>query len=125
MISVNMKGSWKKVNSFFEVLKESYHISNLDVYGQRGVDLLSYATPVDTGKTALSWGYEIERGDGELVIRWINSNVNNYVNIALIIQYGHMSKNGSWIEGRDYINPAIQPLFDEIAEEVWKEVKNA
>lgn len=94
----------------------------LDRFGQEGVAALSSATPVDSGKTAASWSYEIERGDGKTVISWSNSNVNDGVNIAVILQYGHGTGTGGFVQGRDYINPAIQSVFDRIAEEAWREV---
>lgn len=87
-----------------------------------GVDALAAATPVDTGKTASSWFCKIVQGDNSASISWSNSNVNDGVNIAIILQYGHGTRNGGYVEGRDYINPAITPIFDEILEKVWKEV---
>ena len=90
-----------------------------------GVDALAAATPVDTGKTAASWTYEIEKKNGSYSIVWLNTNVNKYVNIALILQYGHGTRNGGYVKGRDYINPAIQPIFDKIAEDAWREVTDS
>ena len=87
-----------------------------------GVQALSIATPNDSGKTAQSWSYEIEDRNGSISIYWKNSNVNNNVNIAVILQYGHGTRNGGYVEGIDYINPAMQPLFQEMANEAWKEV---
>lgn len=87
-----------------------------------GVDALSAATPVDTGKTAASWGYVITRTSDTATITWTNSNVNNGVPIALILQYGHGTGTGGYVKGRDYIKPAIRPVFDELANELWKEV---
>ena len=83
---------------------------------------LSSATPVRTGLTANSWYYEIEHQNGSVSITFNNSNVNKGVPIAIILQYGHGTRNGGWVQGRDYINPAIQPVFDRIAKEAWEEV---
>lgn len=93
-------------------------------YAELGVKYLSEATPVDTGKTAASWGYEIEKTSKGVSIVWTNSNVNNHVNIAIILQHGHATGGGGWVQGRDYINPALQPLFDEMADALWKEVSS-
>ena len=94
----------------------------LDQYGKQGVKALSAATPDDTGKTADSWHYKIERKNGQTSISWYNDHVVDGVNIAVIIQHGHGTRNGGWVEGRDYINPAMQPIFDSIAQNVWREV---
>ena len=99
-------------------------MSNLNHYAQMGVDALKSATPVDTGKTADSWYYEIHKSISGITIRWCNSNINEGVPIAVILQYGHGTGTGGYVEGTDYINPAIKPIFDEIADAVWKEVTN-
>lgn len=125
MIRVTMHGNFTKTNSFFQRILEKIKVSSLDEWGRRGVEALSSATPVDTGKTADSWYYEIVRDKEGVKVQWMNSNVNSGVNIALIIQYGHASRNGVFIEGRDYINPALKPIFDGIEESAWKEVKEA
>lgn len=122
MISFKQKGDFSKFTNYLERLKEIVHLSKLDKYGQQGVAALSSATPVDSGKTASSWYYEIERDKGGAKIAFYNSNVNKGVPIAIILQYGHGTRNGGYVQGRDYINPAIQPVFDDIVEEVWKEV---
>ena len=124
MISFRQKGDFSKLNRYLERVKESAKIGVLDKYGREGVAALSSATPVETGKTANSWYYEIERQNGSTSIVFKNSNINNGVPIAIILQYGHGTKNGGWVQGRDYINPAIQPIFDKIAENAWKEVTN-
>ena len=95
---------------------------DLDKYGNQGVAALSSATPVDTGLTAASWYYEIEQKPGSTVITFCNSNIQNGIPIAIILQYGHATGNGGWVQGRDYINPALRPVFDKIAEKAWKEV---
>ena len=122
MISFRQKGDFSKATRWFENLKQVAHLSILDKYGKEGVAALASATPKDSGLTANSWGYTIERSSGSAKIIFENSNVNNGVNIAIILQYGHGTGTGGWVEGRDYINPAIQPIFDRIAEEAWEEV---
>ena len=122
MITFRSKGDFSKATSYFEKLKEISKVSDLDKYGREGVAALASATPKKTGKTAASWTYEIERQNGSVSINFGNSNVNKGVQIAIILQYGHGTGTGGWVQGRDYINPAIQPIFDKIAEEAWKEV---
>lgn len=122
MISFRQKGDFSKLSRFLEKAKGAAHLSILDKYGREGVAALSSATPVKSGKTADSWFYEIERKKGSATIVFKNSNVNNGVPIAVILQYGHGTGTGGWVEGRDYINPAIQPIFDRIANEAWEEV---
>ena len=122
MISFRQKGDFSKLTSFLEKAKESVKIGDLDKYGREGVAALSSATPIDSGKTANSWSYEIINKNGSVTISFNNSNIQNGVPIAIILQYGHGTKNGGWVQGRDYINPAIQPVFDEIVDKAWREV---
>lgn len=122
MISFRQKGDFSKLNRYLERVKEAANFGILDKYGREGVAALASATPVESGKTASSWYYEITRQNGSVSIEFYNSNVNKGVPIAIILQYGHGTGTGGWVEGRDYINPVIQPLFDKIAEEAWKEV---
>lgn len=122
MVSFRQKGDFSKLTRYLERAKESAKIGILDKYGRAGVAALSSATPVKTGKTANSWYYEIERQNGSVSIVFKNSNINQGVPIAVILQYGHGTGSGGWVQGRDYINPAIQPIFDEIANEAWREV---
>lgn len=122
MIKFRHKGDYSKATRYFERLRKAARLDILNKYGQAGVDALSSATPVDSGVTASSWGYEIESNSGSSKIIFTNSNINDGVNIAIILQYGHGTGTGGWVEGRDYINPAIQPLFDNMANEVWREV---
>ena len=122
MISFRQKGDFSKLNSFLEKTKEAVKIGDLDRYGREGVAALESATPVDSGLTASSWYYEIERVNGSVSISFHNSNIQNGVPIAIILQYGHGTGTGGWVQGRDYINPAIQPIFDKIANNAWKEV---
>ena len=126
MIVVHQRGDFKKLSRFLERAKEVVHLGILDKYGKLGVEALERATPKDTGLTASSWSYEIENKPGKSAsITFYNSNIQNGIPIAIILQYGHGTKNGGWVEGRDYINPAIQPIFDEIADSAWEEVINA
>lgn len=122
MISFRHKGDFSKATRYLEKLKKSTKLGILDKYGRAGVAALSSATPVESGLTASSWNYELEQSAGSDQIIFTNSNVNKGVNIAIILQYGHGTGTGGWVQGRDYINPAIQPVFDQMAEEVWKEV---
>lgn len=124
MIKIIQKGDFKKSITYMEKLKEAICLNAFDKYGREGVSALSSATPVDSGKTASSWYYKIERTKNTISITFYNSNVNEGVPIAIILQYGHGTGTGGWVEGRDYINPAIQPIFDKMAEEAWKEVTN-
>lgn len=122
MISISQKGDFSKLTGFLERMKNVIKIGDLDKYGREGVAALSAATPKDSGLTANSWYYEIERGKDSVSISFYNSNVNKGVPIAVILQYGHGTRNGGYVEGIDYINPAIQPIFNKIAEDAWKEV---
>lgn len=116
------KGNLKKTTKFLERTLKGDYLKNLDKFGREGVAALALATPVDTGKTAASWDYRIEKTNSSTKIIWTNSNVNNGVNIAIILQYGHGTNHGGYVQGRDYINPAIRPIFDKIADNAWKEV---
>lgn len=122
MITFKHKGDFKKLTGFLEKAKNLVRIGDLDKYGREGVAALAAATPVDSGKTASSWSYEIVHKEGTVSINFTNSNIQNGVPIAVILQYGHGTNNGGWVQGRDYINPAIQPVFDKIANNAWKEV---
>lgn len=122
MITFRQKGNFSKLNSYLERLKEVVKLGDLNKYGRQGVQALSSATPIESGETANSWYYEINRTKESVSISFHNSNINNGVPIAIILQYGHGTGTGGWVEGRDYINPAIQPIFDKIAEDAWKEV---
>ena len=122
MITFRQKGDFSKITSFLERAKESVKLGDLDKYGKAGVEALSSATPIESGLTSSSWYYTIENKDGKATINFHNSNIQNGVPIAIILQYGHGTGTGGWVEGRDYINPAIQPLFDKIADDAWKEV---
>ena len=122
MVSFRQKGDFLKLTQYLEKTKRAVKSINLDQYGDEGVAALASATPVNTGLTAKSWYYKIEKGKDSITISFNNSNIQNGVPIAIILQYGHGTRNGGWVQGRDYINPAIQPVFDKIANKAWKEV---
>jgi len=121
MIKFKQKGDFKKATTFFTNSIKKNYSEILEKYGKLGVEALKKATPVDTGKTSESWYYKVESYASGLRIVWSNSNVNKGVPIAVVIQYGHGTGTGGWVEGRDYINPALQPIFETLAEELWKE----
>ena len=122
IIQFKQKGDFSKTESFLKKLRKLDLDSVLRKYGELGVQALANATPVETGKTAASWDYKIEKGKGVVTITWTNSNVNNGDPIALLIQYGHGTGTGGYVQGRDYIKPAILPIFDQLADALWKEV---
>lgn len=122
MIRITQKGDFSKTTRMLNKASKSFSKNLFDKYGKKGVAALVAATPVDSGKTASSWFYKIENQNGRISINFYNSNINNGVLIAIILQYGHTTRNGGWVQGRDYINPAIQPVFDEMVKEAWKEV---
>ena len=122
MISFRHKGDFSITTKFLERIKKDVVSIDLDKYGRAGVEALAAATPIDSGKTASSWEYEIIKNKNSVVIRYYNTNIQNEVPIAVILQYGHATRNGGWVEGIDYINPAIQPIFDSIVKEAWGEV---
>lgn len=122
-IRVNVSGSTNRTrNRLTNFLRRDY-LSSLEAYGQMGVEALASATPIETGLTAASWTYKISRRKSGLAIEWNNTNENDGAPVAILIQYGHATGTGGWVEGRDFINPAIQPIFDQIANDVWKKVK--
>lgn len=123
MITFSQKGDFSKFTGYLERMKEFVNLGDLDKYGKEGVAALSAATPVDTGKTANSWTYDISHENNTISISFSNTNRVNGVLIAIILQYGHGTRNGGYVQGRDYINPAIQPIFDRIANNAWEEVK--
>ena len=123
MISFSVSGSTKKTQEFLKKMQKGAVYSRLDKYGQEGVDALAAATPVKSGETAKSWTYRISKRKGRYTITWNNTHIVDNVQIAVIIQYGHATGNGGWVEGYDYINPVLRPLFDRIADEIWNEVK--
>lgn len=125
MIVFTQKGDFKKTEKFLNKASKAAYFRKLEKYAREGVKALSAATPVDTGKTAASWSYEIRQTKGSVSIYWTNSNVNKGVPIAIILQYGHGTNNGGYVQGIDYINPALRPVFERLAEETWKEVTSS
>lgn len=126
MIELEHKGDFSKTTEWlrsFSLGKKAYR-NVLEKYGRLGVEALSAATPKDTGRTSESWGYQIEESSNQTSIIWTNTNIVNGVNIAIILQYGHATKNGGYVEGLDYINPALQSVFTDMADEAWKVVVN-
>ena len=122
-ITFKQTGDFSKFNKYTERLKEVVKLGDLNKYGRAGVNALKNATPKDTGLTADSWSYQIVRTKDQVSIQFNNSNIQNGVPIAIILQCGHMTKNGGWVEGLDYINPSVRPIFEDIANEAWKEVR--
>lgn len=123
MVTISQKGDFKKTEKFLKKAFGKNYMSVLAKYGQRGVQALSAATPKDTGHTAASWSYKITQGSGNITIEWYNSHIEKgSVNIAILLQYGHGTRNGGYVRGRDYINPAMKKVFDDMADAAWKEV---
>lgn len=122
MITISSQGDFRKTDAFLKRMSTSSIFATLNKYGREGVEALQRATPVDTGKTAASWFYELEKTPTSYAIIWSNSNVVNGTPIAILLQVGHGTATGGYVSGRDYINPALQPIFDRIAADVWKEV---
>ena len=125
-LKVSNTGDVRKTFKFLKTMKEKRFLKNLDKFGQMGVDAVAAATPKRTGLTAESWVYDISDDGEQLVISWNNTNIKKgYYNVALMIQYGHGTGTGGWVSGIDYINPALKPVFDKIADAVWMEIKNS
>lgn len=122
MIKIKQKGNFDKIEKSLMRIKKRQYLQSLDKYGREGVIALSASTPVDSGHTASSWDYQIVQTAQGLKIQWINHNIVKGVPIAIILQYGHGTRNGGYVQGRDYINPAVQPIFDRMTNEMWKEV---
>lgn len=125
MITFTMSGSTARTEKFLDKMAKGDLYSNLEGLAQQGVQALSAATPKATGETASSWAFEIEQGSSGFTIWWTNSHIDNGFNVAVGLQYGHGTGTGGWVGGYDYINPALQAIFDKIADSVWKEVQNA
>ena len=124
MIVLKCSPTFKKTRKFFEDSKQYLNPSILHKYGRIGVERLMEYTPKLTGKTANSWSYDIIRSNNRIDIVWKNSNIVDGVPIAVILQYGHGTRNGGYVHGRDYINPAIRPIFDRIVEDIGREVQS-
>jgi len=121
MIQIKQKGNFNKLEQFFKNVS-SLDYGALEKYGKMGVEALASATPIESGETAQSWFYEIVKNHGGVRINWKNSHVVDGVPIAIILQYGHGTRNGGYVQGRDFINPAISPIFDKMTNDLWKEV---
>lgn len=124
MIQVSIKGDWTKTEKFLERALNIFHLGIFDKYGRRGVDALKAATPKDTGETADSWYYRVVHTRSGVKIEWLNSSKNEGIPIVILLQYGHGLRQGGYVDGTDFINPTLKPVFDEIAEEAWKELTN-
>ena len=122
MIKIKHSGSFRKAEKFLKTMSKREYMATLRRYGQQGVDALMLATPKDTGMTAASWSYEIEKQDNGYTIYWRNSATNDGAHIALLLQYGHATGWGAYVKGTDYINPAIKGIFEQMADEAWREV---
>lgn len=123
-VSFQVQGSFSDTEKFLQRMQRRSYLTVLEKYGQQGVAALRNATPEDSGATAEAWAYEIIQRPGYFSIQWINTNVEEpgHIPVAVLIQYGHGTKQGAWVEGRDYINPAMRPIFDQIASAMWREV---
>lgn len=124
MITFKHHGNFSKTENFLTRAKKVEYMKILDKYGKEGVTALVAATPVDSGETSRAWDYRIRTFGNSFTIQWINTNVINGVPIAIILQYGHATRNGGYVQGRDYINPALKTIFDRLADEAWREVTN-
>lgn len=125
MMRIKHRGDFKKTLKFLKKCDRLEIENLLEKYGRIGVEALSRATPLESGETSESWYYKIERRFNGYAIVFCNSNFNKYAQIAVLVQYGHAARDGSWVEGTDYINPALRPIFEDIAETIWREIKNA
>lgn len=125
MITFEQKGDFKNTERFLKKMDSFNFGLTLKGVAQKGVAALVAATPIDSGLAANSWGYELTRSKNSFTITWTNSDVESGFPVAIMLQYGHGTRNGSYVKGRDYINPAMQPVFDKIAEEAWKVVTSA
>lgn len=125
MIRLESKGSFRRTDAFLDKMRKRSILSVLNRYGEAGCDALANATPVDTGLTAGSWTYDVEQKRKSYSIVWRNTHTKNGMVIAILLQYGHGTGTGGFVRGYDYINPAIKPIFDRIAADVWKEVTSA
>lgn len=119
-----LTGSWDKTEAYLQKLGRGDMFNGLDALAKRGVNALASATPIDTGMAASSWGYEIKKDRGGVTIVWTNSDTANDVPIVVMLQLGHGTGTGGYVQGQDFINPAIKPIFDQISKEVWKKVSD-
>jgi len=122
MIRFKHSGNFNKTERFLQNSKSSNYLHLLNKYGKEGVDALSLATPKESGETANSWDYKISTSNKRTTLSWTNSNIIEGAPIAILIQYGHATMNGGYVQGLDYINPAIKPIFEKLSNELWKGV---
>lgn len=125
MISITTRGSFKNTDAFLNRMQKLDIATVLKTYGERGVAALRDATPYDTGNSAGSWDYEVVVSQRAVSITWTNSNIQSGIPVVILLQYGHGTGTGGYVQGRDFINPALKPIFDEIADKVWKAVTSA
>lgn len=125
MIKVSSSGDFKNTDKFLNTMRSGSIFRNLERFGRMGVDALSSATPVDTGRAAHSWTYQVGVNGSVYSISWLNTDVEGGLNVIILLQFGHGTGTGGYVQGRDFINPAMKPVFDQIAEGVWREVLNA
>lgn len=121
-VTFTHRGNFSKTDKFLNKLSKNDAQRLLDEYGRRGVEALSAATPIDSGNTAKSWSYEVDKSGNGYAIKFFNDSKNEGVSIVILNQYGHATRNGGWVQGRDFINPAIRPVFDTMAQDLWKEM---
>lgn len=124
-ITITNHGSLKTTDKFLKHIMTPWYVKKLQRYGEMGVKALMEATPVDTGKTAASWGYEIVKKGNDYSIIWTNNNLSegdHGAPVVVLLYYGHVTKTGGYVEGRDFITPAMRPVFDKIANDAWKEM---
>lgn len=122
IIAIESKGKTRHLDSFFKRIKQQEFVKYLHYFGQRGMELLTMETPVDTGRAALSWGYTIDQEPGQITLTWTNSDIENGVSVVVLIQYGHATKNGGYVQPYDFVNPIVKEQFELIADTIWKEV---
>lgn len=125
IISVTTKGDTRHVDAFFTRMSQRSFARYLHYYGKKGVAALILETPIDTAETAAAWDYHIEESDGSIKLWWTNDHMAGTTPVVILIQYGHATGNGAYVEPRDFINPATKAIFDEITEALWKEVTRA
>lgn len=126
MIKITHKGNFSKTYNFLDKMIDRNYVKRLDPYARKGVEALAAATPKDTGVTAASWSYEITQEADKVTITWTNSNLaGGKMPVVLLLQYGHATRNGGYVKGIDFINPAMKPIFDQILKDVWREVSES
>lgn len=124
ILTITSTGNFNKTERYLKRVKNKNYLEILQSYGEKGVQALQDATPKRTGRTAASWTYTIEKTRDGYTISWLNSNTNKGISIALLNQYGHATRDGGWVQGVDYINPAIRPIFEQMADDMWREVSS-